>query len=367
MKNEYLEIVNSLNDRKAHNFINKTNGDARVVLESKQLVADYSWIDTIEKIIPYIDAIVRNPKKYIVQEEELMPVEKTKKITQDTIKHLAKHTSLIQDIDEDGSVKPLKLLNVFKEETIDLYENRFIYSLIVNVKIFLNNQLENGDFSLSSKYVKTVNYIGHTYLSNENVKYNLEIKTEYHGLEDEQIKAKATLDRVHRMVDIFNEFLHLPSIRELEGTLPVRSPIRKTNVILKDKNFKKALELWEYVEKYDAKDSTKLVESIKEEESFDLIEKMKIGSYIQYYASENLTKKEVNLNKDFSMNQLKRLVELFVNEDDLNEKDFKNLLNNEFKEARAKKEEIYMNIYDKFNIHLHNHEEKIKNSLLFIK
>lgn len=51
-----------------------------------------------------------------MQEEEVVPVEKAKKISQETIKHLAQHTDLIQDVDEDGTITPSKVLNVNKKK-----------------------------------------------------------------------------------------------------------------------------------------------------------------------------------------------------------------------------------------------------------
>lgn len=47
---------------------------------------------------------------------------KSQVVTEESIRHLAQHTSMIQEVQEDGTVIPLKLLNVYREETVDLYE-----------------------------------------------------------------------------------------------------------------------------------------------------------------------------------------------------------------------------------------------------
>ena len=90
---------------------------------TKKSYVDFSWIPMIEQNLEYIDNIIRNPRRFIIPEEEILIVEKTKKVNQETVRHLASHTNYIQDIDEDGMVKPSKLLNVNKEETYDIYEN----------------------------------------------------------------------------------------------------------------------------------------------------------------------------------------------------------------------------------------------------
>lgn len=40
---------------------------------------DLVWVDAIEQCIVPLDNIVRNPRKFIVQEEEIVPIERAKK------------------------------------------------------------------------------------------------------------------------------------------------------------------------------------------------------------------------------------------------------------------------------------------------
>lgn len=48
----------------------------------------------------HIDKVIRNPRVTIEDNEEIVPIALSKKITVESIKHLAQHTNLIQDIDE---------------------------------------------------------------------------------------------------------------------------------------------------------------------------------------------------------------------------------------------------------------------------
>ena len=124
-------------------FIEKTNSNLRVETERKETSLDTEWIDMIEDTIQYIDNIFRNPNRFIVNEEEIVKVELAKKITIETIKHLSKNTNFIQSLDEEtGDVVPSKLLNIRKEENYDTYENRLIYTLVQNTKMFINRKKE---------------------------------------------------------------------------------------------------------------------------------------------------------------------------------------------------------------------------------
>ena len=76
-----------------------------------------------------IDNIFENPKRFIVSQDEILNIEKSKKVGVETVKHLSKHTNFISEVDEEtGDIKPEKLLNELKEETFNTYENRFIYT-----------------------------------------------------------------------------------------------------------------------------------------------------------------------------------------------------------------------------------------------
>lgn len=54
----------------------------------------------MEETVPYIDNILRNPNRFIVNEEEIVKIELARKITVESIKHLSKNTNLIQDYDK---------------------------------------------------------------------------------------------------------------------------------------------------------------------------------------------------------------------------------------------------------------------------
>ena len=135
---EYLENINKDN---LNTFLKATSSTISVKRDIEQKISDTSWIDMVEECIPYLDNIIRNPRRFIVQEENIVPIEKAKVVTEESIRHLAQHTSMIQEVHDDGTVIPIKLLNVYREETVDLYENRFIKSLVDNLYMFVNNKL----------------------------------------------------------------------------------------------------------------------------------------------------------------------------------------------------------------------------------
>ena len=167
---DIVDYINNLNKEEITKFIETTNSDIRIIQDIEKKVSDTSWMDMIEECIPYLDNIIRNPRRFIVQEENIVPIEKAKVVTEESIRHLAQNTNLIQEVHEDGTVIPLKLLNVYREETVDLYENRFIKSLVDNLYMFVQNKLSESDQKSYAKIKNTVTYSGTTKLKMVNLK-----------------------------------------------------------------------------------------------------------------------------------------------------------------------------------------------------
>ena len=118
----------------------------------------FEWLEQIEFSCPYLDIIVRNPKLTLIKEERIVNVEKSKKVTIESIKDLSKHTNHIAKYDKKKNyVEPSKVLNVFNEETYNIYENRFLYTLVKQVEAFIYDKeetLKNFKFNDS----KTLEY-----------------------------------------------------------------------------------------------------------------------------------------------------------------------------------------------------------------
>ena len=139
-------------------FQEKTDSTLRVEAKRKKTAKDTEWLDVIEQTIPYLDNIFRKPNRFIVNEEEIVKIEQTKKVTVETIKHLSKNTNLIQTIDEKtGDVIPSKLLDIRGIDTFNTYENRVIYTLLDKLERFVKKRLEELE-NFEMKNEKTLEF-----------------------------------------------------------------------------------------------------------------------------------------------------------------------------------------------------------------
>ena len=252
MLKNITDVMNNINTNKLDSFMSNTEATFVASSDVKETKIDYSWLTVLEDTLPNIDKIVRNPRRFIVQEEDVVIVEKTKRVSQETIKHLAQHSENIQDLDENGDIVPKKLLNVHKEDTSDLYENRFIYTLTLRLENFINRQLEDLELTSKKEINKEVSYKAETNLEGRKIKINLKM--------EEQDEIDLTEDgsdyknRILACYEIISGFRTTEMIKELIGCSLVRNPIRKTNLILKEPNFQKAFILWQYLDNFEFRD-----------------------------------------------------------------------------------------------------------------
>jgi predicted component of viral defense system (DUF524 family) len=115
----------------------------------------FEWVDEVEFACPYLDNIVRNPKVALIKEEDVVKIEKAKKISVASVKDLSKHTHYIEKITENDEVQPAKILIQRHEETYNTYENRFIYTFIYNLTNFIHKKEKELD-DLQSKDDKII-------------------------------------------------------------------------------------------------------------------------------------------------------------------------------------------------------------------
>ncbi len=252
------KIVNVLNGEDFYEQFKKRvdKGASEVRLSKKRLIQDISidWIDTIEEILPNLDTIVRNPRKFIVQEEDIVDVSLARSISTESVKYLAQHTNMISKVDKDGSVTPSKILNITKEESFEIYENRFIYTLLLKLKDFVTMRYDKIKRATATQDVLDLEIESRFNLPSKKVTYRTEYLAQLSFDEVMRLDPDTLtkIERVAKIDRIITDFLSSSFAKSMRNSAPVRPPIMRTNVILKEPNFKKALTLWQFVETYNA-------------------------------------------------------------------------------------------------------------------
>lgn len=211
---------------------------------------DSSWLTEIEKALPHLDTVIRNPRNTIKEVEEIVPIAMSRKITVESIKHLGQHTDLIQDIDKKtGKITPSKILNIHKEETLDTYENRFVNTLIDRLYIFINIRYNKLVQTAEVQEAYSFNY-DTSADSGDGRKVNISFKIEtvdslVGGSKDTDVWAR--LERVKKAIEGYKGSVLCTTL----GNAFIRPPVMRTNAITKNVDLMACLTLWQFIESYD--------------------------------------------------------------------------------------------------------------------
>ncbi len=212
---------------------------------------DVSWVEAIENGLIHVDNVVRNPSRTIVDVEEVVPIALSKKITVDSVKHLAQHTDLIQSIDKKtGKITPSKILNVHKEESLATYENRFVNTLIDRLYIFIMQRYEKLSQIDKDEEVLVMDFTNELDDKQGNkvaVKLSIDAKR---SLETTNDSGYTIWQRVEKLKKTLEGYKGSELCTTL-GNNFVRPPIMRTNAIMKNVDLKACLSLWQYILGYD--------------------------------------------------------------------------------------------------------------------
>ena len=255
--NEYIKnLTQLLKNEEFYSSYSKNiicgNNAAKIISRHNNNKFDTDWVDIIEGTLISLDTIVRNPRKFIVIEEDIIDISLAKSITTESVKHLAQHTNLISSVDKNGMVLPNKILNTTKEESYEVYENRFIYTLLLKLKDFINKRFDLIKKAYSVDEMIEVNLKSSFNLGKTKMQYKMDLIAAMPPIEIKKDNNSLTeVERVAKIDRIVTDFLGSSFAKQMVSSALVRPPIQRTNVILKNTDFKKALMLWQFIETYD--------------------------------------------------------------------------------------------------------------------
>lgn len=218
----------------------------KTVRETK--IFDGNFLDVVIGAYPSLLKICRDPKKTLAYMQEVVAMEKAKKVDSEMIRHLASHTQYIRDINEQNEVIPSKILSTYAEDNIGIYENRFIKSLINRVIVFLDTRLKLMDENLESISADEIRYKNNIKLSHRKIDLEMNIKISNEILDETQ-KARELFDKTKNALDKYRALKGTGLYQAVAKLKDVVPPIMKTNIILHNPDFKIAYNLWLYIDR----------------------------------------------------------------------------------------------------------------------
>lgn len=354
-----LTLYNEKNMPRIKAFNSAVKSEYEVQTNYEQVDVNFEWLEIMEDTVRYLDNILRNPNRFIVNEEEVVKVEQARRITVESIKHLSKHTNFIQEIDPvTDDVKPSKILNINKDESYNTYENRVIYTLIQNMRMFIDMRKRKLVTQSYSKNHKKGEYHGVARVGSENV--NIDISMNSKADSKKTYGAKGDLSIEERIAKLELRITDLTNTSVYKSlakahVAKVIPPIKKTNLILKNVNFQYAMRLWDYLARYrdDGNKSTKNNLVYKEDKH---VQKMFDDVFLLNYLvlnslggnDEKTFKKEQNREaiETLTNNMITKIVEI---NSDLPVEEIEKIIGDKIAVIKSKKEASIAEVSNKLN------------------
>ncbi|VEU80628.1 DUF2357 domain-containing protein [Haploplasma axanthum] len=210
---------------------------------------DETWIKTVESYFPSIDKITKNLKSNLKYEEEIRIIEKAKKTGSKSIQHLAANTHLIKEV--KPNIIPKKILVDNSEIDYAIYENRFVMTLIERLSDFVYQRLNIIKQNIEASQTVKMNIDSKFMFGDEEYKINLDLnKTEKVSKKSEM---EANLQLYKRVEYLYRQITNLKKgqfMSILKNAKKVTAPILKTQIILKNTDYRNAYNLWIFLDQY---------------------------------------------------------------------------------------------------------------------
>lgn len=252
----YKNEIGSNNDCVRFNnaFINADADGDKLVFTRAFCTIDEEWVEEIEKGLVFIEKAIKEDRQFILSQGEVVPIEKVKSVSKESVQHLAKHSDLISEFEEGEDIVPDKLYTVERLNDYTVYENRFLYMLLCYLRDFISLRY--------SSIIEATNKYDAVLKMNKDFMFGKQKLTcciDIHDvrLDDEYLKqqnqSKDVIDRIMLILKAVLSFLATP-LMEYQAKVPmIKPPITKTNVLKMNNNFKGAVALYDYIISYDKK------------------------------------------------------------------------------------------------------------------
>ena len=226
----YKYMQDMLKSDFTHNYIEEAlkdgdEGKDSIFGKTNEKVIDMDWVIAIEETLPYIQKAIEEQRRFIKQAENVVSIKKAKKI-----------------------------LTVEREEGFAIYENRVLLTLIHKALMFVDDKYSKMKDVPNDSY-NNITMNRHLELNQQKLDFSVNYVNEKHeslaeDLDVEDIESLSDFDRIRRIRQGLNECLATPLMKEIAKEPQVKPPLTQTNLLKENPNFKKAVELWNFLDTY---------------------------------------------------------------------------------------------------------------------
>lgn len=213
---------------------------------------DLHWVDKIEQTLPAMQNIISNPRNMIREEELVVNAANAKRAGADVVRHLSQHASFVEDYNaRTGDVRPTKLMQKYREDTEELYENRLVFTAMEMAYQFVRIRHDALFEAMNEEYGAKLRVHSDMESATEQVHMEmfLHIKEIESALETDERNTEV-FSRISRLYRLLATFMNSNFAKQMAKVNRIKGPIYKTNVLKKNPDYRKVAQLLEYLRGY---------------------------------------------------------------------------------------------------------------------
>ena len=234
-----------------YNITKAVSSEDRLESTRNYCIIEEDWVKKIEWGLPFIEKAIDEERQFIKNEGEVLNIEKIRKVSKESVSHLARHSEFITKEPKDGAdIIPDRIYMVRRDSDFALYENRFLYMLLCYTRDFISLRLKKIR-ETGNAYNGKLNYKRSFQVDGGSLSF--EIKFDENTLNNPFGETQGDyklIERIEECQHFVAALLNKPLINYVSKTPLIKPPITKTNVLKMDIKFKNALELYEYLSSY---------------------------------------------------------------------------------------------------------------------
>lgn len=214
---------------------------------------DITWVDAIEEALEAMQRIIASPRNVIREEELVVNVANARKAGAETVRHLAMHSGLVEKFDEEnGEVRPSKLMQRYREDSLGMYENRLVYTTLEYAQHFVQVRYDALFEAMNDEFGAKLKVTTEMDTAVEHVHFDmfLHIKETESVLETDR-KNQEVFGRISRIYRVLNVFMSSPFAQQMSKLPRIKGNISQTNILKKNPDYKTVLKLLDFIRKYD--------------------------------------------------------------------------------------------------------------------
>ena len=231
------------------------NADNQIQFSNRREVksVDPVWVENIEASMEAFQHIIAMPRQEFKEDELIVNVAYARRTGQDVVRHLASHAALVEDYNkEDGTVRPSRVLQKYREESLGLYENRLVFTALEQAYHFTKIRHDALFGAMNDEFGAKLKVTSNMESATELVHMDLflHIRSTESMLETDE-KNRDIFNRISRLYRVLGVFMNSPFAQQLAQFDRVKGAIHKTNILKRNPDYKAAVKLLEFLRSYD--------------------------------------------------------------------------------------------------------------------